>query len=317
MNKRDLILNMLDPKTKPSTIPAAFFLHFDPAHHLGQAAVDKHLEYFHYTEMDFVKIQLELPFQSQPQIKKPEDWRTKLPFFKIDHYEPILKVVEGLVKAAKKDALIILTLYSPYMECNNMVGQETVTRHIEQDPEAFKIGIERMTESILQFVRVCIRLGLDGFYISTQGGEKARLSDPALFDNCVGPSDLVLMKEINQNCIFNILHVCDYWGPYSDITRFAEWPGQIVSAGLELADGSQVASGQVAKLFNRPFMGGLERKGVISTGTPDQICQAVLTAIQNAPSAIFSARIAPFFPPPHGTIYASPFRPPMNTSVDF
>lgn len=283
MNKRDHILNMLDPNTKPSTIPAAFFLHFDPVYHLGQAAVDKHLEYFHYTDMDFVKIQFELPFPSQPQIQKPEDWRTKLPFFKIDHYEPMLKVVEGLVKSAKKDALIILTLYSPYMECNNMVGQGTVARHIEQDPEAFKIGIERMAESILQFVRACIHLGLDGFYTSTQGGEKARLSDPAFFDSCVGPSDLVLMKEINQNCIFNILHVCDYWGPYSDITRFTEWPGQVVSAGLELADGLQITSGQVAKLFNRPFMGGLERKGVISTGTPDQIRQAVLTAIQNAP----------------------------------
>jgi len=283
MNKRDLILNMLDSNTKPSTIPAAFFLHFDPAYHLGQAAVDKHLEYFHYTEMDFVKIQLELPFPLQPQIQKPEDWKTRLPFFRIDHYEPMLKVVEGLVRAAKKDALIILTLYSPYMECNNMVGQETVARHIEQDPEAFKIGIERMTESLLQFVRACIRLGVDGFYTSTQGGEKNRLSNPALFDTCIGPSDLILMDEVNQNCIFNILHVCDYWMPYSDIMRFAEWPGQVVSAGLELADGSQITSEQVAKLFNRPFMGGLERKGVISTGTPDQIRLAVLTAIKNAP----------------------------------
>jgi uroporphyrinogen decarboxylase len=283
MNKRDLILNLLDSNIKPSTIPAAFFLHFDPAYHTGHAAVEKHLEYFHYTEMDFVKIQLELPFPAQPQIQKPEDWETKLPFFKIDHYEPMLKVVEGLVKAAKKEALIILTLYSPYMECNNMVGQETVARHIEQNPEAFKIGIERMTESLLQFVRACIRLGLDGFYTSTQGGEKVRLSDTALFDTCIAPSDRFLMDEINRNCIFNILHVCDYWGPYSDITRFAEWPGQVVSAGLELADDKHVTPEQVAKLFNRPFMGGLDRKGVISTGTPEQIRLAVLTAIQNAP----------------------------------
>ena len=283
MNKRDLMLNLLDANPKPGSIPAAFFLHFDQAYHTGQAAIDKHLEFFHYTGMDFVKIQFELPFPEQPQIQKPGDWKTKLPFFEIDHYEPMLKVVEGLVKAARKDALIILTLYSPFMECNNMVGKETVARHIEQDPQAFKIGIERMTESLMQFVRACIRLGLDGFYTSTQGGEKARLSDPALFDTCIGPSDLALMNEINQNCIFNILHVCDYWLPYSDITRFAKWPGQVVSAGLALADGQPVTSQQVAKLFNRPFMGGLERKGVISTGSADQIRQAVLTAIQDAP----------------------------------
>ena len=245
--------------------------------------MDKHLEYFHHTGMDFIKIQLELPFPAQPQIQKPADWKTSLPFFSIDHYEPMLKVVEALIKAAKKEALIVLTLYSPYMECNNMVGPETVARHIEQDPDAFRIGIDRMTESMLQFVRACIRLGLDGFYTSTQGGEKARLSDPALFDTCIAPSDLVLMNEINQNCIFNILHVCDYSMPYHEITRFAKWPGQVVSAGLDLADGQQVTSRQAAQLFNRPFMGGLERKGVISTGTPEQIRQAALTALQNAP----------------------------------
>ena len=283
MNKRDLILNLLDPNKQPETIPAAFFLHFDPSCHLGQAAIDKHLEYFRYTGMDLIKIQLELPFPLQPQIETPQDWNTKLPFFDLEHYEPMLKVVDGLVKAAKKEALIVLTLYSPYMECNNMVGQEIVARHIAQDPDAFKIGIERMTESIAQFVRACMRLGLDGFYTSTQGGEQARLADPALFDCCIAPYDLTLMNEINQSSLFNILHVCDYWQPYGDISRFASWPGQVVSAGLDLADGKHLTAREAAALFNRPFLGGLERKGVISTGTPDQIRQAVISAIQEAP----------------------------------
>ena len=78
MNKREAVLNMLDSGQKPGYIPAAFFLHFDPAYRSGQPAIDKHLEYFHYTEMDFVKIQLELPFLLQPQIQKPEDWKTRL-----------------------------------------------------------------------------------------------------------------------------------------------------------------------------------------------------------------------------------------------
>ena len=282
MNKRDLVLSLLDPNSIPETIPAAFFLHFDPAYHAGQAAVDKHLEYFRYTGMDFVKIQFELPFPSQPQIRKPEDWST-LPFFGLDHYEPVLKVVEGLVRAAKKEALVILTLYSPFMLCNDMVGMETVTRHVEQDPEAFKAGISRMTESVLQFVRACIRLGLDGFYTSTQGGEAGRLSDPALFDACVRPYDLAVMNEINESFIFNILHVCDYWMPYAGVSRFADYPGHIVNASLDLADGSHMTGKEVAALFKRPFMGGLVRKGAISKGEPDHVREAVLTALQTAP----------------------------------
>lgn len=282
MNKRDLLLGLLDPNSKPETVPAAFFLHFDPAYHAGQAAVDKHMEYYRYTGMDLVKIQFELPFPQQPQIQNPEDWST-LPFFALDHYEPMLKVVEGLVRAAKKEALVVLTLYSPFMLCNNMAGMETVTRHLEQDPDAFKVGISRMTESLLGFVRACIRLGLDGFYTSTQGGEAGRLSDPALFDTYIKPYDLMVMNEIDRSCIFDILHVCDYWQPYEDISRFADYPGHVVNASLEMADGSHLTGSEVASLFNRPFMGGLARKGVIAGGTPGQIREAVVAALAAAP----------------------------------
>jgi uroporphyrinogen decarboxylase len=56
MNKRDVVLNLLDANKPQPYIPAGFFIHFDPGYHFGQAAVDKHLEYFRYTDMDLVKI---------------------------------------------------------------------------------------------------------------------------------------------------------------------------------------------------------------------------------------------------------------------
>ena len=55
--KRDAVLAMLDKSGRQPYIPAAFFIHFDPAYHFGEAAVKKHLEYFRATGMDFVKIQ--------------------------------------------------------------------------------------------------------------------------------------------------------------------------------------------------------------------------------------------------------------------
>ena len=281
MNKRDLVFNVFDPNSTPGTIPAAFFLHFDPAHHQGQAAIDKHLEYFRYTGMDFVKIQFELPFPRLTEIQKPEDW-DKLPFFKLEHYEPMLKVVSGLVKAAKAEAPVILTLYSPYMLTNDMAGAETVTRHIQENPVAYQRGISRMTESLLQFVRECIRLGVDGFYTSTQGGEHGRLIDPDSFNTCIRPYDLAIMNEVNQSCSFNILHVCDYFQPYKDLSRFKDYPGQVVNTSLELV-GKETTAQEVTQLFGRPFMGGLERKGVITKGTPEQIRSAVVKAIENAP----------------------------------
>jgi uroporphyrinogen decarboxylase len=109
MNKRETVLDLLQADKPQDTIPAAFFIHFDPACHFGQAAVDKHLEYYRYTGMDLVKIQYERTFPYQPQIQKPQDW-DKLPLFGKDFFQPQLDAVEGLVKAAKEEALVIVTL---------------------------------------------------------------------------------------------------------------------------------------------------------------------------------------------------------------
>ncbi len=113
-NKRDALLSLLDSNKKQDYTPAAFFLHFDDLYHQGQGAIDKHLEFFRHTGMDFVKIQYERTFPHKPEIKTADDW-AKMPLYNEDFYEPQLKVVEGLVKAAKKDALVLATLYSPFM----------------------------------------------------------------------------------------------------------------------------------------------------------------------------------------------------------
>jgi uroporphyrinogen decarboxylase len=57
MNKRERLLSLTAGQPQPGYTPAAFFMHFDPTYHQGQAAIDKHLEFFRYTGMDFVKIQ--------------------------------------------------------------------------------------------------------------------------------------------------------------------------------------------------------------------------------------------------------------------
>ncbi|HEX7512106.1 MAG TPA: hypothetical protein VF464_01940, partial [Candidatus Methylomirabilis sp.] len=123
MKKRDAVLSLLEPGRKPEYTPAAFFLHFDPAYHRGQAAVDKHLEYFRYTGMDLVKIQYEHTFPHLPEIRRPEDW-ARMPCYGLDFYEAPLRLVEGLVKEAKSEALVIQTLYSPFMCAGHTAGAE-------------------------------------------------------------------------------------------------------------------------------------------------------------------------------------------------
>ncbi len=288
MNRREKVLALLDSSRPQEYVPAAFFLHFDPQYHRGQPAVEKHLEFFRYTGMDFVKIQFELPFPRHPEIRRPEDWAS-LPVYGKDLYQPQLEVVEGLVGAAKHEALVILTLYSPFMLACQSVGAGTVEAHIRENPPAARRGIERIAESLLIFVRECIRLGVDGFYHSTQGAEASRLGNTSFFAECVKPFDLLLMNEINRSCIFNILHICDYHASYDDLTPFLDYPGHVVNCSLHVG-GRTLTPSQIAAMFGRPFMGGLERKGIIATGTADEIRQAVRAVLaQRSPRFILGA----------------------------
>jgi uroporphyrinogen decarboxylase len=286
MNKRDLLLSLVNDKTPPDSVPAAFFLHFDPVYHQGQAAIDRHLEFFRSTGMDFVKIQYEQPYPPSSPIRKPEDW-ARLPRVSEAYFEPAVRVAEGLVKAAKEEALVILTLYSPFMWLAHTDYEGDMADHFKAHPQAVKQGLEIVTENVRNLVRACKKVGIDGFYASSQGGEADRFKGTDIFRKYIKPADLAVWEEIGA-CPFNILHICDYASGYDDLTPFLDYPGQVVNCSLNLGDRT-LAPKEVSQMFARPFMGGMERKGVIATGSPVEIRQAVENVLAVAPERFILA----------------------------
>jgi uroporphyrinogen decarboxylase len=174
-----------------------------------------------------------------------------------------------------------MTLYSPFM-CASATSADRITEHIKENPEKAKKGVERIAESLMIFVKECIGLGIDGFYHSTQGRESFRFEDAALFEECIKPYDLLLMEEINRSCLFNVLHICDYYGGYDDLSPFLDYPGHVVNCSLELGD-KTITGQDVSTMFGRPFMGGLDRKGIIASGSQDDITKEVGGVLQKAP----------------------------------
>ncbi len=131
--------------------------------------------------MDFIKIQYEALFPAIGiPIKKPEDW-ANMPFYGKDYYEKQLYVVKELVKQGKKLAPVIATFYSPFMCAGHSVTSQLVTEHLKQDPDSVKKGLEIITDSVMIFLKECIKLGVDGFLAPTQGNEAFRFQDPNIF----------------------------------------------------------------------------------------------------------------------------------------
>jgi uroporphyrinogen decarboxylase len=281
VNKRERMLQWLAGKTDPNYTPAAFFLHFGAEYKNGSAAAKRHLEYFRQTDMDFVKIQFEQTYERQEFLLKPSDW-SKLALRKIDFYEPLVQTARELVKSTKKDALILMTLYSPFMCAGQCATSPVLKSHLEENPEAVKRGMEILTESQMIFVRACIQAGVDGFYMSTQGNEKGHFANPKIFTNYVKPFDLVAMKEIHAACPFNILHVCDYNLPYASYDAFPDYPGHVVNCNTKLT-GGEMSPREIAKFFKRPYMGGMDRHGILANGTPAQVEAEIRRVVKSAP----------------------------------
>jgi len=285
MNRRTKVLGLLDESTPPGPVPAAFFIHFPEQCKAGQAAVDRHLAFFEYTGMDILKVQYEDRFPLRPEIREPADW-AHLPIYDLEFYANQLDILAGIIKAAGDDALVIQTMYSPFMQACTTVGRDVLRRHIQQDPGAVAAGMERITESMMAYVKECIAFGVDGFYASTQGGDVSMFPDSPLFEQCIQPYDRALMSEMDRACAFNILHICDFHSGYRDLEPFLDYPGHVVSTPLTLLDDALNIEDQ-ARRFGRPIMGGLDRHGVIATGSQAEIEDAVRAVLRQAPGQFF------------------------------
>jgi uroporphyrinogen decarboxylase len=280
-SKRDLVMDVLNMSKTPSYVPAGFFMHFGVK---GDAAVKAHTEYFRATGMDFVKIQFdEQGLPENKEIKTPEDW-AKIPILSEKWFEPSLYLLKNLIQELKSEALIIQTLYSPYQMAKQAVPWEILVRHVSQDAESVSRGMENITLSIMNFVHAAVKMGVDGFYTCTQGGESNRIADRNLFNRTIKSYDMILYKEVSELVPFNILHVCDYEGSYEGFEqKFHDYPGQVVNVPLE-ADNKPLSLSGASKIFNRPVMGGLDRHGVLSKGSPEDIKKAAIEVLKNAPA---------------------------------
>jgi uroporphyrinogen decarboxylase len=280
-DKRAAMLSFERGGPGPGYVPAAFFLHFGEGALLGRAAIDRHLEYFRFTGMDFVKVQFEQDFRPRSEIRTAADWQS-MPRYDLDFYRPQLEVIDALVKAAGREALVLVTLYSPFMCAGHTIGREALKRHVEADGAAVDRGLDTITSSLLDFVAECRNLGVDGFYASTQGGEVGTFRDPDLFELHVKPHDLRVQREIDREFNFNILHICDYVAPYADLRAFADYPGHLVSCSPQLTTG-MVSMRELARFFGRPVMGGMDRKGALAAGSNEEVRLEAETVLRDAP----------------------------------
>ncbi len=280
-NKKEIMDAFVAGTLDKSYVPAAFFVHFDADSKIGEAAVNSHIKYLLETNADVLKVQFEQRPDVIPGLDKQETWDA-ITAPAEDFYRPTLEVVKALYDIVGKDVYILPTVYSPYQVARQSLGDENIAKAAVERPEDLKRVLGYYADALEWFVKGCKEIGIEGFYMTTQGGEMKYNDIPGFFDEMIKPFDLRIMNLCAEGAKMSILHICDWEGTYDDLTRYVDYPGHIVNTPFNL-NGTYFSLKDCEQLFSRPVLGGLDRNAEIITGTTDDVKAVVKKALAEGP----------------------------------
>lgn len=281
VNKKEIMDAFVKGTLPSSYAPAAFFVHFDKDHKIGEPAVNAHLQHLLKTNADILKVQFEQYVERIPGLDKQETWDNIGPIPE-DFYRPTVEIISEIQKCVGKDVYVMPTVYSAYQVARQSLRDENIAKAAVERPEDLKRVLGYYMKALEWFVKECKSIGIEGFYMTTQGGEMKYNSIPGFFEEIIKPMDLHLMNLCQKDSKVTILHICDWEGTYDDLSKYADYPGDIVNTPLHL-NGTPFTLTDGEKLFGRPVLGGLAKGGIIIDGTPEDVRNAVVEVLADAP----------------------------------
>ena len=274
-DKKDVLDRFLAGTLDPSYTPAFFFGHFPG----NMPAVDAHLQLFLKGGADMLKVQTD---QSMPRI---DDLTMDTPLVPEDYYRPTVETIKKVLDLVGKDVYVIPTILSTYQVARQGMTDQLLPGYAVERPEAFKRMFDSYTKAILWFIAECKKAGVEAFFCATQGGEMKFYDLPVpggFYETFIRPYDLTVMNAAHDGAKFTILHICDWEGPMDDLTRYLDYPGEIVNVPVSL-NGKPFSPTETYELFHRPVLGGFNRQKEIGTASPEQIAKMTKEIIAAAP----------------------------------
>lgn len=91
------------------------------------------------------------------------------------------------------------------------------------------------------------------------------------------------MGECNKDTKLTILHICDWEGPFDDLTRYADYPGMIVNTPNSLDGTTPFSLEDGYELFKRPVLGGFDRQKEINTASGAEVAAMARKIFEEGP----------------------------------
>jgi len=182
-----------------------------------------------------------------------------------------IKSVELIAKEVNKSAPVLQTVFSPLTTARKMAG-DRVFAHMRQDPEAFKQGLEIITEAHTKFMLECIKAGADGLYFAAQC-DSYRLMTEAEYKEFGEKYDCMLLNAVRPNAEIIMLHAHGLDIMFDLVANYPvdaiNWHDQITPPTLE--DGM--------KRFKGMISGGVNEWKTLLRGNAEEIESEIKDAI--------------------------------------
>jgi uroporphyrinogen decarboxylase len=164
----------------------------------------------------------------------------------------------------------IATIFSPLSQAKHLADNPVMLSHLRSHPDAFRQGLEAITESTIRFIEAAKTTGISGIYYAVQHARYPLMS-PAEYEMWARPYDLRILEAVNDLWL-NILHIHS-----SDIMfdELADYPFQIANwhdreTGLSLRQGLAKIKGAAS--------GGIDH-WTLHQESPEQMLEEVEDAI--------------------------------------
>lgn len=275
MDKRERVKAAINRKPVDH-VPACFSIHFPRENAFGDKAVRAHLDFYHQTDVDILKVMNENLVPLIGEMHSAADWK-KLPAY--DRHAPFMQAQLDLIRKlrdAEPDAYLLATVHgicaSTIHPLEATYGYEPVRElmvwQLREDKELILDAEKRIADALCDLVSACIEGGCDGIYYASLGGERRYYTDEE-FDIAVKQFDLRIMERAKEAGGDVILHICkdglnmDRYDGYQEFCDAVNWG--VYEAPLSLEEGRRLFAGKAV-------MGGLaNRGGVLENGSESEI----------------------------------------------
>jgi uroporphyrinogen decarboxylase len=186
-----------------------------------------------------------------------------------------LAALRSIANELNGEVPFIQTVFSPLSVLGRLAdgNRDDVKRWMSDEPELVHGALASIAETLAAYARSCIEAGADGIFFPT--------TDWGTYDNATAEEylafgrryDLPVLEEVS-GAAFNLLHVCR---PHNMLDDLIDYPVAAINWSVHGEGNASLAD--VKEKTDKAVMGGVDERGALLSGSPDDVRTQVRDAL--------------------------------------